>query len=140
VALLVAQLGRRGRSGSEEIRREFQSLGAYFMNQAEMDALAKGLVNAQRLPNPALVGKPAAFIAKQVGITLPEARAALIAPACRRWPRLPCHREAVPVLSFYVVKDLARGVRTLHRDPAVCGMGHTMSIHSKNEDVILQFG
>src|SRR5471032_1664152 len=32
---------------AEEIRREFQSQGAYFMNQAEMDALAKVLITAQ---------------------------------------------------------------------------------------------
>src|SRR5688572_26903236 len=31
-------------SVAEEARREFQALGAYFMNQAEMDLLAKGLV------------------------------------------------------------------------------------------------
>ena len=42
---------------AEELRRECQALGAYFMNQAEMEALAKGLVTAQRLPNPAFVGK-----------------------------------------------------------------------------------
>src|SRR5688572_25977813 len=45
---------------AEEARREFQAHGAYFMNAAEMDALAKQLVSPQRLPNPALVGKSAA--------------------------------------------------------------------------------
>src|SRR6187401_851342 len=45
---------------AEETRRQFQSMGAYFMNAAEMDALAKVLVTPQRLPNPALVGKSAA--------------------------------------------------------------------------------
>ena len=33
--------------------------GAYFLKPAEADALAKVLVTPQRLPNPALVGKPA---------------------------------------------------------------------------------
>src|SRR6187401_2043006 len=45
---------------AEESRRQFQALGAYFMNAAEMDALAKVLVTPQRLPNPVLVGKSAA--------------------------------------------------------------------------------
>ncbi len=44
---------------AEEVRREFQAQGAYFLNQAEMDALARVLVTPQRLPNPALVGKSA---------------------------------------------------------------------------------
>src|SRR5436190_6589989 len=47
---------------AEEVKREFQAQGAYFMNKGEMDALAKMLVTPQRLPNPALVGKPATFI------------------------------------------------------------------------------
>src|SRR5215217_9258853 len=42
-------------SVAEETRRQFQDHGAYFMNAAEMDALAKVLVTPQRLPNPALV-------------------------------------------------------------------------------------
>src|SRR5687768_17735921 len=44
-------------SVAEETRREFQAFGAYFLNDAEADALARFLVTPQRLPNPALVGK-----------------------------------------------------------------------------------
>src|SRR5207244_11834513 len=51
---------------AEEARRLFQAEGAYFMNQAEMDVLARALVTPQRLPNPALVGKPASFSAQHV--------------------------------------------------------------------------
>src|SRR5919107_5513742 len=39
---------------AEEARRQFQALGAYFLNDAETDGLAKVLVTAQRLPNAAL--------------------------------------------------------------------------------------
>src|SRR5438105_14808929 len=39
-----------------ETRSEFQAQGGYFMNKAEMDALARMLVTPQRLPNPAPVG------------------------------------------------------------------------------------
>src|ERR1044071_7258013 len=37
---------------AEEVKREFQAQGGYFMNAAEMDALARVLVSPQRLPNP----------------------------------------------------------------------------------------
>src|SRR5258706_4608597 len=40
---------------AEEVKREFQAQGAYFMNTAEMDAVARGLVTPHRLPNPVLV-------------------------------------------------------------------------------------
>src|SRR4029434_5705106 len=63
---------------AEETRREWVAEGAYFMNAAEMEVLAKALVTPQRLPNPALVGKPADYIAKQVGITIPSGTRALI--------------------------------------------------------------
>ena len=48
---------------SEESRRQFLAEGAYFLNAAEMEALANALVTPQRLPNPALVGKSAMDIA-----------------------------------------------------------------------------
>jgi acetaldehyde dehydrogenase (acetylating) len=126
---------------AEEVRRELQGLGAHFLNQAEMDALGKGLVTPQRLPNPALVGKPAAYIAKQVGITIPEATRALIAPLGGVGRDYPLSIEKLcPVLSLYVVKDWREGCERCIQILRYGGMGHTMSIHSKNEDVILQFG
>jgi len=126
---------------AEELRRDLQSQGAYFMNQAEMDALAKGLVTPQRLPDPALVGKPAAYIAKQVGITIPEAARALIAPLAGVGRDYPLSIEKLsPVLSFYVVKDWREGCERCIQILRYGGMGHTMSIHSQNDEVILQFG
>src|SRR5258708_29081538 len=56
---------------AEEVKREFTAQGGYFMNNAEMDAVARQLVTPQRLPNPALVGKAATFIAENAGITVP---------------------------------------------------------------------
>jgi acetaldehyde dehydrogenase (acetylating) len=126
---------------AEETRRELVAEGAYFMNAAEMDALAKALVTPQRLPNPALVGKPADYIAKQVGMTIPSGTRALIAPLNGVGRDFPLSIEKLcPVLSFYVVKDWREGCERCVQILRYGGMGHTMSIHSKNEDVILQFG
>src|SRR5262245_23824142 len=63
-----------------ETRRQFQAQGGYFLSPPEADALAKALVTPQRLPNPTLVGRSAAFIAEKVGITVPSGTRALIAP------------------------------------------------------------
>jgi acetaldehyde dehydrogenase (acetylating) len=125
----------------EEVRRQFVSEGAYFMNAAEMAALAKVLVTPQRLPNPALVGKPATAIAGQVGIRVPEGTRALIAPLDGVGRDYPLSIEKLcPVLSYYVVKDWREGCERCIQILRYGGMGHTMSIHSKNDDVILQFG
>jgi acetaldehyde dehydrogenase (acetylating) len=128
-------------SVAEEARRQFQAEGAYFMGPAEMDALGKALVTPQRLPNPALVGKTAAFIAQQVGITVPDGTQALIAPLTGVGRDFPLSIEKLcPVLSWYVVKDWREGCERCIQILRYGGMGHTMSIHSKNEDVILEFG
>jgi acetaldehyde dehydrogenase (acetylating) len=126
---------------SEEARRRFQAEGAYFMNDREMDALAKSLVSPQRLPNPALVGRSAAFIAEEIGITVPSGTRALIAPLTGVGRDYPLSIEKLcPVLSWYVVKDWREGCERCIQILRYGGMGHTMSIHSQNEDVILQFG
>jgi len=128
-------------AAAEETRRQLVAEGAYFMNAAEMEALAKALVTPQRLPNPALVGKPADYIAKQIGITIPLGTRALIAPLNGVGRDYPLSIEKLcPVLSFYVVKDWREGCERCIQILRYGGMGHTMSIHSKNEDVILQFG
>lgn len=126
---------------AEEARREFQAQGAYFLNVEETDALARVLVTPQRLPNPVLVGKSAAFIAAQVGIKAPAGTRALIAPLTGVGRDFPLSIEKLcPVLSWYVVKDWTEGCERSIQILRYGGMGHTMSVHSKNDDVILQFG
>jgi acetaldehyde dehydrogenase (acetylating) len=126
---------------AEELRRECEALGAYFLNRAEMEALAHGLVTPQRLPNPTLVGKPAAFIAEKVGLKVPAGTRALIAPLTGVGRDYPLSIEKLaPILSWYVVKDWREGCERCIQILRYGGMGHTMSIHSKNDEVILQFG
>ena len=128
-------------SVAEELRREFQALGACFLNDAEIDVLAKALVTPQRLPNPALVGKPAAFIAQQVGLRVPDGTTALVAPLKGVGRDYPLSIEKLaPILSWYVVKDWREGCERCIQILRYGGMGHTMSVHSKNDEVILQFG
>jgi acetaldehyde dehydrogenase (acetylating) len=126
---------------SEDARRLFQAEGAYFMDDREIDLLAKALVSPQRLPNPALVGRSAAHIAEKLGITVPSGARVLIAPLKGVGRDYPLSIEKLcPVLSWYVVKDWREGCERCIQILRYGGMGHTMSIHSQNEDVILQFG
>jgi acetaldehyde dehydrogenase (acetylating) len=45
-----------------------------------------------------------------------------------------------PVLSYYVVRDWREGCERCKQILRYGGMGHTMSIHSQNDQVILEFG
>jgi acetaldehyde dehydrogenase (acetylating) len=126
---------------AEESRRLFQAEGAYFLNAQEMEKLAGALVTAQRLPNPALVGKSARVIAGKVGLNVPDGTRALIAPLTGVGRDYPLSIEKLcPVLSWYEVADWREGCERSIQILRYGGMGHTMSIHSQNEEVILQFG
>jgi len=126
---------------ADEVRREFQAQGGYFMSKAEMDAVARQLVSPQRLPNPALVGKPAVVIAEKCGITVPADTRVLLAPLDGVGRDYPLSIEKLcPVLSYYVVKDWREGCERCKQILRYGGMGHTMSIHSQNEQIILEFG
>src|SRR5213593_19749 len=124
-----------------EVKREFQAQGGYFMNAAEIEAVAKGLVTPQRLPNPALVGRSAVHIAGRCNITVPADTRVLLAPLDGVGRDYPLSIEKLcPVLSYYVVKDWREGCERCKEILRYGGMGHTMSIHSQNEQVILEFG
>jgi acetaldehyde dehydrogenase (acetylating) len=126
---------------ADETKREFQAQGGYFMNKAEMDALARVLITPQRLPNPALVGKSAVFIAEKCGITVPADTRVLLAPLEGVGRDYPLSIEKLcPVLSYYVVRNWREGCERCKQILRYGGMGHTMSIHSQNEQVILEFG
>ncbi len=125
----------------EEVKRQFVANGGHFLSSAEIDALGKILVTPQRLPNPALVGKPATYIAQQAGIAVAPGTRVLIAELAGVGRDYPLSIEKLcPVLSFYVVSDWKEGCERCKQILRYGGMGHTMSIHSTNDEVILQFG
>jgi acetaldehyde dehydrogenase (acetylating) len=125
----------------QEVKRQFIANGAYFLSSAEIETLGRLLVTPQRLPNPKLVGRPAASIAEQAGITVPPGTRVLIAELAGVGRDYPLSIEKLcPVLSFYVVNDWREGCERCKEILRYGGMGHTMSIHSRNDDIILQFG
>jgi len=123
------------------VKAEFAKLGGYFLSPTEADAVAKVLISPQRLPNPALVGRAATVIAAQAGVKVPDTTRVLIAELAGVGRDYPLSIEKLcPVLSFYVVKDWREGCERCKQILRYGGMGHTMSIHSKDDDIILQFG
>lgn len=129
------------REVAAELRREMQRVGAYFLGAAEAEQLAARLVTPQRLPNPLLVGRSAAHIAQQAGITVPEGTRILVVEPGGVGRDYPLSIEKLcPVLSFYEVADWREGCERCKQILRYGGMGHTMSIHSRNDQVVLEFG
>jgi acetaldehyde dehydrogenase (acetylating) len=126
---------------SGEVRREFERQGGYFLNADESTRLAASLVTADRLPNPELVGRTALDIAGRVGLNVPPDTRVLIAPLDGVGREYPLSMEKLcPVLSYYVVADWREGCIRCQEILRYGGMGHTMSVHSQDEKVILEFG
>jgi len=124
-----------------EAKRQFKDQGGYFLSPAETETLARQLITPQRLPNPAFVGKSAVYIAEKCGLTVPAGTRALIAELTGVGRDFPLSIEKLcPVLSYYVVKDWREGCERCKQILKYGGMGHTMSIHSQNDAVILEFG
>lgn len=126
---------------SDAVRREFAAQGGHFLNKEDADTLAHALVTHQHLPNPDLVGRTALEIANRVGIAVPDQTVVLLAPLDGVGRDYPLSIEKLcPVLSFYVVDNWREGCERCQQILRYGGMGHTMSIHSSDESIILEFG
>jgi acetaldehyde dehydrogenase (acetylating) len=129
------------RAIDQELRRALAAAGGHFLSPADGDALARLLVTPQRLPNTALVGRSATEIAQKLGVEVPDGTRALLVELSGVGRDYPLSIEKLcPVLSYYVVNDWREGCERCKQILRYGGMGHTMSIHSQNEAVILEFG
>ena len=125
----------------EKVRGEFERQAGYFLTPPEVERVAQILVTPQRLPNPELVGRSAREIAAQANVDVPPQTRVLIAPLEGVGRDYPLSIEKLcPVLSFYVVDDWRTGCDRCKEILRYGGMGHTMSIHSNDDSVILEFG
>jgi acetaldehyde dehydrogenase (acetylating) len=129
------------RAVAGELKRELVRQGARFLSNDEANKLGAVLVSPQRLPNPKLVGRPATVIAREAGFEVEPSSRVLIAELKGVGRDYPLSIEKLcPVLSYYEVADWREGCERCIQILRYGGMGHTMSVHSRNEQVILEFG
>jgi acetaldehyde dehydrogenase (acetylating) len=87
------------------------------------------------------VGRSAVEVARAAGIDVPEGTRVLVAPLAGVGRDHPLSIEKLcPVLSWYVVRDWREGCERCIQILRYGGMGHTMSVHSTNDDIVLEFG
>ena len=129
------------RAVAPALRAALAAGGGHFLSAAEAARLAAALVGPERLPNPALVGKSAAVIAREVGLSVPDGTRALLVELAGVGRDHPLSIEKLcPVLAYYEVADWREGCERCTQILRYGGLGHTMSIHSQDDQVILQFG
>lgn len=124
----------------DEVIEELKRNGAYFLNKDERDKVAKILMRANNTMNPKIVGKTALYVAATAGISVPTGTKVLVSIETEVSMQNPFSREKLcPVLGFYVEdsweKACERCIEILKNE----GIGHTMSMHSNNVNVIREF-
>ena len=115
--------------------------GGRVLTADECDRLAATLITEELLVNPALVGQTAAFIAAAAEISVPDDTTVLVCPQEGVGPDFPLsHEKLSPVLALYQVEDWREGCERCKQLLQFGGLGHTMVIHSQDDDVVLEFG
>jgi acetaldehyde dehydrogenase (acetylating) len=90
--------------------------------------------------SPEIVGKPAAYIASKAGFSVPPETTVLIAELSGVGREYPLSREKLsPVLSFYTEDGWRDACHRCIDLLEFGGMGHTLVIHSHDEDIIMKF-
>ncbi|HSP07026.1 MAG TPA: aldehyde dehydrogenase family protein [Acidobacteriota bacterium] len=125
----------------DQVMAELQRWKVHMLSDQEMEALARVMVTPTFGINPKIVGRPAHYIAQQAGFNVPPETTALIAPLKGVGKEYPLSIEKLsPVLALYEVPDFNSGIETAIKLLRFGGMGHTMSFHSTNRDLIVQAG
>lgn len=128
------------RSIAGEVRKQVSLQGGYFLNDEQAETLAARVVLPSRLANPEIVGKSARVIAESCGIAVPEGTRALVVELDGVGRDYPLSIEKLsPILAFYVVDDWKEGCERAKQVLRYGGMGHTLSIHSKDDAIIREF-
>ena len=125
---------------SQRVREQVTKQGGAFLNAEQIRAVEKIAILPSRLANPTIVGKSATYIAQKAGITVPAGTRVLVAELDGVGRDYPLSIEKLsPILAFYVVKDWQQACERCKEILRYGGMGHTLSIHSQDRDVIMEF-
>jgi acetaldehyde dehydrogenase (acetylating) len=125
----------------DSVLEELKKQGAYVCNTQEKSQLERTIQTPRRTLNTKIVGKSAVKIAEMAGFSVPSGTRALVAHADGVGPEYPISMEKLsPTLGFYVVKDWKEGCAKCIDILNFGGLGHTLSLHTKDDEVVRQFG
>lgn len=126
---------------AEQVKAEVKKRGGYFVSGAELAALEKTVIQPNGGVNPKVVGQTPKTIAELAGIKIPDGTRILIGDVKGVGKEYPLSAEKLcPVLAFYVEKDWHSACERCIELLNYGGLGHSISIHSNNDQIIREFG
>lgn len=126
---------------ADTVRAELIRQGGYFLEGEKLEKVKRVMERANGSMNPDIVGRDAAYIARIAGIDIPAGTRLLVSDEPGVGPKYPFSKEKLTaLLGFYVVNDWKEACEMCHALLKNGGIGHSLSIHSRNEEVIREFG
>jgi acetaldehyde dehydrogenase / alcohol dehydrogenase len=129
----------------KEIAAEFEKImtesGCYFLTKEETEKVSKYAINNETMMvNPKIVGQPAAWIAAQAGVTVPDDTKIIIAKLDKIDYDVPlAHEKLSPLLGYFIANSTEIAFKSALRMLEIGGMGHSAVIHSTNEEIIRKY-
>ncbi|SCY89217.1 aldehyde dehydrogenase family protein [Desulfoluna spongiiphila] len=125
---------------AQGVKRELVANGAYFMSEEESQVFAALFFCPNGKLNPGMVGVSARTLALRAGFDVPDNVTVLIAERKYVSDTDPYAKEMLcPVLAYYVEDDWMHACEKCIELLVTERNGHTLVIHSNDEDVICQF-
>lgn len=123
-----------------QVVEEFKRQGGYFMTKEETDKVCQLLFKNGHAMNAKFVGRSPQVIADAAGITIPVGTRVLIGEQDGVGNGYPLSYEKLTsVLGFYTVRDWQDACDLCIRLLKNCGLGHTMSIHTEDPEIVRRF-
>ncbi len=123
----------------DEVVAELKKQGGYFMTAEETDKVCNLLFKNGHSMNAKFVGRSPQVIANSAGIFIPQDTKVLIGEQKGVGEGYPLSFEKLTtVLAFYTVKDWHEACE-LSIELLQNGIGHTMSIHTEDRDIVMKF-
>jgi acetaldehyde dehydrogenase (acetylating) len=121
----------------KQVRVELAQQGGFFLTPEQAAAVARVLISPELRVNPRMVGQAPERIGLEAGFSVPPGTRALVAPLDGIGRDYPLSAEKLsPVLSFMTVADWRQGLDVCRRLLEFGGMGHTMALHARDDQVI----
>lgn len=119
---------------------ELKKQNGYFLSPEEKEKVSAVLMRPNGTMDPRIVGKSVQTIAELSGISIPDGTRVLIAMEHRVGNQAPFSKEKLcPVLAFYVEENWTQACERCMELLSHEGAGHTMMIHSQDEQIIETF-
>lgn len=126
---------------ADKVRAALVAQGAYFLEGEKLEKVKRVMERGNGSMNPDIVGRDAQYIARLAGIEIPAGTRLLVSDEPGVGPKYPFSKEKLTaLLGFYTVNDWQEACELCHALLKNGGIGHSLSLHSRNEDVIREFG